>query len=131
MILPSLYIDISTGRGRGVFTSESLTAGILIECSPVIVMSPEERILIDQTLLHDYIFLWGKNEMQCCIALGYVSIYNHEYRSNAEYEMDFETSFIRISTVRDIKKGEEICINYNGTWNDSRPVWFDIQPNFK
>jgi len=27
--------------------------------------------------------------------------------------------------VRDIKKNEEIFINYNGNWNDAKPVWFD------
>jgi hypothetical protein len=55
-----------------------------------------------------------------------VSIYNHDYQSNAEYEMDFEANCIRIRTVREIKKGEEIFINYNGTWNDQTPVWFDL-----
>jgi hypothetical protein len=89
------------------------------------VLSKEERILLDQTLLHDYIFLWGRQATQCCVALGYVSIYNHDYQSNAEYEMDFETRNIRITTVRNIKKDTEVFINYNGTWNDPKPVWFD------
>jgi hypothetical protein len=40
--------------------------------------------------------------------------------------MDFEANCIRIRTVREIKKGEEIFINYNGTWNDHTPVWFDL-----
>jgi len=127
MILPCLYIADSLNRGRGVFTSDSLKAGTVIEDSPVIVMNSEERILLDQTLLHDYIFLWGKNESGCCVALGYVSVYNHDYHSNAEYEMDFAASVIRIKTVRTIKKGEEIFINYNGIWNETRPVWFDQQ----
>ena len=125
MINPCLYIDISFNKGRGVFSSENLPIGTVIEIAPVIVMSPEEKVILDQTLLHDYIFLWGKDETQCCVALGYVSIYNHDYQSNAEYEMDFETKTIRIKTVRDIKKGEEVFINYNGVWNDTTPVWFD------
>jgi hypothetical protein len=125
MILPCLYIGDSPGKGRGVFTSELLPAGRLIENSPVIVLGREEKILLDKTLLHDYIFFWGENESACCVALGYVSIYNHDYQSNAEYTMDFASSLIRINVVRPIKKGEEIFINYNGTWNDSRPVWFD------
>jgi hypothetical protein len=88
-------------------------------------MNSEERRLLDKTLLHDYIFTWGENEMECCIALGYLSIYNHDYHSNAEYEMDFENSIIRVKTVQNIKAGEEVFINYNGTWNDTKPVWFD------
>jgi SET domain-containing protein len=125
MILPCLYIADSQNRGRGVFTSERLPGGKLIEVAPVIVLSQDERMLLDQTLLHDYIFLWGENDTACCVALGYVSIYNHHYQSNAEYEMDFMARLIRIRTVRPIKKGEEIFINYNGTWNDKKPVWFD------
>jgi len=125
MILPALYIADSALHGRGVFTSEQIPAGTLIETSPVIVMNGEERILLDKTLLHDYIFLWGKNEAGCCVALGYLSMYNHDYHSNAEYEMDFEASVMQVFTVRDIPKGGEIFINYNGRWNDANPVWFD------
>jgi uncharacterized protein len=131
MILPCLYIADSSSRGRGVFSSEPLPVGTIIEIAPVIVMNAADRVLLDQTLLHDYIFLWGGDETQCCIALGYASIYNHDYRSNAEYEMDFDAYTIRIKTVRKIKKWEEIFINYNGTWNDSKPVWFDTGEDFK
>jgi hypothetical protein len=125
MILPCLYIAESHNRGRGIFTSKKIPAGKTIEISPVIVMSEQEKILLDQTLLHDYIFHWGKDEKQCCVALGYLSIYNHDYLSNAEYEMDYSAASIRIRTVREIKRGEEIFVNYNGTWNNSKPVWFD------
>jgi len=45
--------------------------------------------------------------------------------------MDFETNLIRIKTVRAIKKGEEIFINYNGTWNNAKPVWFDSAKELK
>jgi SET domain-containing protein len=131
MILSCLFIADSPGRGRGVFTNENLSAGKRIEISPVIIMSNEERKLLDQTLLRDYIFLWGKDETECCVGLGYLSVYNHSFQSNAEYEMVFELSVIRIKTVRDIKKGEEIFINYNGIWNDRKPLWFDPIPDLK
>ena len=126
MILPSLYIADSFNRGRGVFSSEDLHAGMVIEISPVIVLGKEDRVLLDRTILHDYIFIWGKDESDCCVGLGYLSIYNHNYQSNAEYEMDFASRTIKITVVREIKKGEEIFINYNGTWNDKKPVWFDV-----
>ncbi len=115
--------------GRGVFTSKNLRAGLIIEVSPVIILSGEERRLLDQTLLHDYIFIWGKEETQCCVALGYVSMYNHDYLSNAEYGMNYDSATIQVKTMRKIKAGEEIFINYNGDWNNKKPVWFD--PAFK
>ena len=113
--------------GRGVYTSSSIEADTIIEISPVIVMSSDDRKLLDKTLLHDYIFEWGKKGDQCCMALGYVPMYNHSYKSNCEYEMDFESDLIRIKTVRFVKKGEELFINYNGEWNDSKPLWFDAK----
>ena len=82
--------------GNGVFTSQAIAADTVIEVSPVIVMKQSERKLLDQTLLHDYIFEWGDNKRQCCVALGYVSLYNHSFHSNCEYEMEFGLQVIRI-----------------------------------
>jgi len=127
MILSSLYIAETKWMGRGVFTSENIDEGTVIEESPVIVMSKQERTLLDQTLLHDYIFEWGEKKDQCCMALGYVAVYNHSYRSNCEYEMDFKRGLIIIRTVHFIKSGEELFINYNGNWNDTKPVWFEAR----
>jgi uncharacterized protein len=100
MIHPSLYIDKTSEKGRGVFTNKTIDANTVIEISPVIVMSADERILLDKTLLHDYIFEWGHDSKQCCMALGYIAVYNHSYESNCEYEMDFEKDVIRIKTIR-------------------------------
>ena len=125
MILPSLYIAPTSSMGRGVFTSENLAKDTIIEIAPVIVLSRDDRKLLDQTLLHDYIFEWGEKKNQCCMALGYVPIYNHAYKSNCEYEMDFDDELITVKTVRHIKAGEELFVNYNGDWNDAKKVWFD------
>jgi SET domain-containing protein len=127
MILPFLFISPSGSMGRGVFTSSAIEAGTVVEIAPVIVMNSEDRSLLDKTLLHDYIFEWGGKKNQCCMALGYVPIYNHSYKSNCEYEMDYDNEVISIKTVRYIKEGEELFINYNGDWNDSKPVWFDAR----
>jgi len=110
--------------GRGVYSSEFIAAGTVVEQSPVLVMTAEERALLDQTRLHDYIFEWGHDRRQCCMALGYIPVYNHSYRSNCEYEMDFDAVTMKVTTVRDIDAGEELFINYNGDWDDETPLWF-------
>lgn len=127
MVLPFLYIAQTDQMGRGVFTAEAIEAGTVVEVSPVIIMSSEERKLLDQTLLHDYIFEWGDDKQRCCMALGNVPIYNHSYESNCEYEMDYEREEIIIRTVRSVQASEELFINYNGEWNDSKPLWFDAK----
>jgi len=127
MIKKYLHIKKTTGKGRGVFTNEKIAANTLIEESQVIVMSAEDRLLLDKTLLHDYIFEWGNEKNLCCMALGLVPIYNHSYTSNCEYFMDFQEETIQIKTVREIKPDEELTINYNGDWNDEKRVWFEVE----
>ena len=122
-----VFVGKARKRGRGVFTKSNIKAGEVIEVAPVVVMSKADRKHIDQTLLHDYIFEWGDDRKQCCVALGYVSMYNHAYLSNCEYEMDFKQHIITIKTVRSIKAGEQLFINYNAVWNDESPVWFDAE----
>ncbi len=113
--------------GLGIFTKDAIAKGTVVEISPVIVMSQEERDLLDKTRLHDYIFEWGDKKDKCCMALGYVAVYNHSYQSNCEYDMDYEKNQVSITAVRDINAGEELFINYNGDWNDERPIWFDAK----
>ena len=127
MIRKYLNIKPTINKGRGVFASEKIAAGTVIEESPVIVMSAEDRKLLDKTLLHDYIFEWGANRDKCCMALGFVPMYNHSYQSNCEYFMDFEDESIQVKTVKEIAVGEELTINYNGDWNDEKKIWFDAK----
>jgi SET domain-containing protein len=90
-------------------------------------MGAADRRLLDQTLLHDYIFEWGDDRDRCCMALGYAAVYNHAYNSNCEYEMDFEKELISIRAISPINAGEELFINYNGDWDDAKPLWFNTK----
>ena len=126
MLNTALYIAATVNRGRGVFTKKAVACNVVIEISPVIVMSKADREHLDKTLLHDYIFEWGKLKDKCCMALGLVPMYNHSYKSNCEYFMDFEDDTITVKTVRHIKEGEELTINYNGDWNDPAKLWFEV-----
>ena len=125
MILPFLTIAPSPSRGRGVFTTEAIAMGTTIEIAPVIVFDPIQRIKLEETLLYDYIFEWGEDDKCAAVALGYVSIYNHTIIANCRYDMDFEFETMSIITIRDIKQGEELFINYNADGQADKPVWFE------
>jgi hypothetical protein len=125
MLKSYLYLNKTAGTGRGVFTNQSIPPETVIEISPVIVMNMEDRIHLDKTKLHDYIFEWGTEKDKCCMALGFIPMYNHSYASNCEYFMDFSEEIIFVKTVRQIEKGEEVTINYNGDWDDETKVWFE------
>ena len=126
-ISDAVFIARSKTMGRGVYTNRSLEKDTIIEIAPVIVMSATDRKLLDKTLLHDYIFEWGAEKKECCMALGYIPLYNHSYQSNCAYEMDFRKKSITIKTIMKIKRGEELFINYNGDWDKKTPVWFDVK----
>lgn len=116
-------------KGRGVFTEKQIEAGTVIETAPVLVMNPDDRPLLDQTILHDYIFEWQPDGMDlCCMALGWIPMYNHSYCANCEYFMDYDDQTMYIQTVRNIESGEELTINYNGDWDDDKKIWFDAAP---
>ncbi len=125
MILPILSIAPSPERGRGVFATQDIETGTIVEISPVLVLDPEERTKVEQTLLFDYIFEWGDDLKSACVALGYLSVYNHSYTANCVYEMDFEHELMQIKTVKPIKAGEELFINYNADPDDAKPIWFE------
>src|SRR5687767_14172623 len=127
MIKPYLHIQHVAGKGRAIFTNERIDANTVVEESPVIVMKKEDRPHLDKTLLHDYIFEWGIKKDRCCMALGFIPLYNHSYKSNCEYFMNFDEETIQIKTVRVIEKGEELTINYNGDWNNRKKVWFQVR----
>ncbi len=112
-------------RGWGIYATDDIESGTIIECSPVILMPPEQRILLDKTRLHDYIFEWGPDHSQCIMAMGYIPIYNHRCPSNAEYEMDYDEETISIVTQVHISSEEEIFINYHGDYDIEAPLWFD------
>lgn len=122
----SVFVARAKGRGRGVFTYNAIPDDTIIEIAPVIVMTGKERKLLDETLLHDYIFEWGDDHTECCMALGYVPLYNHSYESNCGYEMDFKKQTITIKTVKEVNAGEQLFINYNGDPENQTPVWFEV-----
>ncbi len=124
---PSLFVAQTKLKGRGVFTTKKILADTVIEMAPVIVFNADQRKVLEQTELYNYVFEWGEDYTGCCVALGLVSIYNHASPSNCEYVMLFETETIVIQTVRDIAPNEELTINYNADFDDETPVWFEVK----
>ena len=127
MILPSIDVKPAGSKGKGVFTSKAIPVNTVIEISPVLVLKPKERKTLETTLLYHYVFEWGDTRRKAGMALGYISMYNHSYDSNCVYEMDFDEMSMTIKTVKAIKKGDELTINYNAVPDDKTPVWFDAE----
>ena len=51
---------------------------------------------------------------------------NHSYNPNLKNIYDYKNRTVEYVAVRNILKGEELVINYNGKVEDKTPVWFDV-----
>ncbi|PLT33550.1 SET domain-containing protein [Bacillus sp. V5-8f] len=108
---------------RGVFATVDIAKGELIHVAPVIPYPNREHILIENTVLDDYVFEYGKNHT--AVVLGYGMLFNHSYKPNATYDINFKNHTFEFYAYTDIKAGEEVLINYNGDVDDNEPLWFN------
>lgn len=108
---------------RGVFAKQDIVKGTLIHQAPVISYPNREHEHIEKTILADYAFEYGKNHT--AILLGYGMLFNHSYKPNATYDINFGNDSFDFYAYKDIKAGEEILINYNGDVDDNDPLWFN------
>jgi SET domain-containing protein len=132
-IVPSNKIYISKSAipnaGRGVFASSDIKKGTVIEVCPVILIPKSEVPSIQQTLLINYNFSWGKAYEARAICLGFGSLYNHAYEPNATYRKNMDTLTIEFISLKNIQKGEEITVNYHGgDPDDKSPIWMKDVP---
>ena len=121
----SIYYAKVRNKGRGVFTAENISKDSIIEICPIIRIPAKEVDVIHKTELHDYYFVWGEDDDEGAVALGYGSLYNHSYRPNAEYIYDLNEKVIEIVAIKDIAAGKEITCNYHGDPNCKDELWFD------
>ena len=118
-----IQTDKSKIHGIGVFATEDIQKDEVIEICPVIYLEKTDTKKIDKTLLFDYYFAWKKGGS--AIALGKGSLYNHSYKPNAVYKKNFGNNTLTFVALKEIKKGEEILVNYNGDPGCREEVWFD------
>lgn len=129
-----IYIGQSSilNAGRGVYARRNIKKGEIIEMCPVIEVSKHDMANLSESFLVTYFFYFGKNKERLAIALGFGSIYNHTYKPNAKYEIKNTENRIDFIALNDIKKDEEITINYNpGIPKNKSSLWFEVAPQSK
>lgn len=119
----------SKGKGRGVFATESILAGEVIEVCPILVLPTNP--MMDNFILIDYRFSYPckpksemmSDELRYVIPLGYGCIYNHSDQNNAIWRQHSEYEALEFYAIRDISKNEEICTRYTKSdgYFQSRP----------
>lgn len=113
--------------GLGCVAIKEIPENQIIETCPVLVLPRKDYPSVKQTILRNYYFMWGKNT--CAICFGYGSFYNHSYSPNATYKKNIKEKTISFISIKPIKKGEEITVNYNyGKPDDLSTLWIEEIP---
>ena len=122
---PSLYIKNVKGKGRGVFSMNAIPNDTLIEVCPLIVLPGADYDLVTATLRINYVFFFNREKEELAIVLGFGSLYNNSLLPNAIHLLDIEKKCMLFYAGRNIRAGEEICINYDGDLTANAPKWFN------
>lgn len=128
-ILPSDKIYISQSKilsaGRGVFAKVDIMKGEVIEQCPFIEFPEDDALVINDSMLIAYIYYLGKNKERSMILLGFGSIYNHSDKPNAKYKERYKDNIVDFIAINQIKKNEEITVNYIQSDDKHSPLWFE------
>ena len=111
-----------TPFGRGIFATEDIPSGTIVERSPLITFEYGEYI---SKTLDDYVFFHGD---QKCLCLGMGSLFNHnngynidtKFGSRENFNNSTHPGFLEFIARRDITRGEELCIYYGDGWWEKR-----------
>ncbi len=109
---PKIAVQLSKGKGRGVFTTVRVRAGEVIEAAPVLLVPKAQQDALVATFLGHYMFQ-SDNKKHYVIGLGLSSMINHDVDANAEFYVSIDT--ITIKARRAIPAGTEVTLDYG--WN--------------
>jgi SET domain-containing protein len=122
---------ISEKKGRGVFARINIKKDTIIDIAYVVPIPNKDYTKIRKTILYNYCYIWEDPEhmpaFRNAITLSISQFINHSFEPNVKYLYDYENKAIEFSAIRNISKGEEILVNYNGLVDDKSPMWFEVE----
>lgn len=116
----NLIIQQSTIKdaGNGVFTTEDVLEGDIIEICPLLV---EDKTKFKDSIFYDYAFngssIDGK-ETTCVFPLGYGTLYNHSDNNNCSHNI--YNNIMIVKAKRFIPANSELFITYGDKWWETR-----------
>ncbi len=122
---------ISKKKGKGLFAKRNIEKDTVIDIAHVVPIPNKDYKKIRKTILFNYCYIWEdpehNPEFKNAITLSISQFINHSYDPNVRYLYDYKLKAMEFSAIRDIAKGEEILVNYNGLVDDDNPVWFEVE----
>ena len=111
----SIKQSLISGGGRGAFAEKDFKKGEVIEVCPLIT---DYKKNFEKSKIKDYTFRSKFKPDQEVIVFGMCSMYNHSDNFNVAHNQDPENMIY--TAARDIKKGEELYVNYGKNYWNSR-----------
>ena len=122
-LTPAVHIAAVPAKGLGVRARTTIRRGEIVECCPMLVLSPAAFLdaawrslhkAMLETIFQDYLFAWTRG--RCALALGYGGLYNHSEHPSADAIKHFRERKMTIVANQDIEAGREVTIRYNDVW---------------
>ncbi|NDD52909.1 SET domain-containing protein-lysine N-methyltransferase [bacterium] len=121
-----IRLDYSPVHGKGVFATEDIEPGDLIERCPMKVMGFRMKYHKDP-VIWSYMFTNTCPCEECkrhgghfLMVMGYGQIYNHQEDNNASISFDLKNEVADIKCLKKIAKGEEIFVSYGPNYFKNR-----------
>jgi len=121
-----IRLDYSPIHGKGVFATEIIEQGELIERCPMKIMGFRMNYHKDP-VIWSYMFTHACPCDECkrhgghfLMVMGYGQIYNHQEENSASISFDLKNEVADITALKRIEKGEEIFVNYGPNYFKNR-----------
>lgn len=111
-----LYFKKNEKLGLGIYVSEFIKTGTIVEIAPVLFCENEIQ---NYKSLSNYTLLWKHKKLS--IGMGWSMYYNHSDNNNCIWGFGHE-NLLAIATTRDVQKNEQLTVNYGNNWFESRNI---------
>lgn len=134
-------VGASSVNGRGIFATQDISEGQVIERCPMVPLGFRSRYHSDPQI---YRYVYAQPLCPCkeCsnhgfilhMVLGYGMLYNHQDNPNTEWKFDYPNLIADVVAIRDIKKDDEIFVDYGKKYfnnPDEKKIELSDAENYK
>jgi uncharacterized protein len=120
-----LEVRPSPRGGRGLFATEPIAADVLLMDAPVLLVAPEERSALEETILDHYVYEWDEDGT-VALVLGVSSMCNHASTPNAYLWLVEDDLRAELWSTAEIAPGDEVTVSYRASGDPDAPLWFEV-----
>lgn len=109
-VVAPVEVRDSPRHGRGLYATRTLPSGAVACEAPVLLLDDDETDALADHRLASYLVAW--DEGVTGIPFGVLSFTNHDDTPNAQLVVDHEALTVSLVTLRRVRTGEEVTIDY-------------------